>query len=343
MAVSVDFSPIETAKINAGEQRASIQMQTNVVRQSIEALYQEAEAVVHDGTPMLAIIKSFPPKDGSAVTLSLVEDVNDKDNAAIESITNQEILHRISDLWAEAETIASQSDDDNESDDEIALPLTGAELDINLPEQPPVPTEIAGANQLNDSDLDQLVQDAKADIDAIAPLDQPSPGHATTGHDILADDGDDTGDIETVMADIAAAVGVSPEGPGEARSLDIADISEIPADKEAHKEPDLVIPMNAELASFIGDTVRSVLSEELPQMVRLALEDALGDMQLGNSADTTKAKASVKRKTTKTKKAAVKTANSKKSTAKAKTAPKAPPKAPPKAKTKKAAPKPSAS
>lgn len=305
-------------------------MQASAVRLSIEALYQEAEAVVHDETPMLAIIKSFPPVDNTGANLSLVSDATGNEKA------DQAILHRIDDLLAEAESIAGQPEetattsvahpvgaqtedtraedtraedaraedaqftDQNQTDDiklvdnEALLPLGETAAD-HLPATPPIPNEIAGANQLDGIELDQLLQDAKADIDAMAPATPSSPREMTSDRQAADDTIQETDNIETVMADIAAAVGVTTEISEPVPTTDMIndDLSQGAAESKSTQSQTVTI--NAELSSFIGDIVRSVLSEELPVMVRAALKDALGDMTI--SSPTRKAKTAPKTKT----------------------------------------------
>ena len=289
-------------------------MQASAVRLSIEALYQEAEAVVHDETPMLAIIKSFPPTDKTGATLSLVSDTKTDSNA------DQAILRRIDDLMTEAETVAHQYDE------AVVVDKKPAAAENQFPAAPPVPNQIAGADQLNDTELDQLLEEAKADLDAMTPATETpaiEDNNAIQDHE----------NIETVMADIAAAVGVTPTALEIAPATDAVDddSSQTAAVSlqanpdtdtgDAHATAAQTTVMNAELASFIGDTVRSVLNEELPLMVRAALADALDDIKTTSPAP--KAKSATKRKTTSAKKPSTSTkaaskANSSKATAKKK-------------------------
>ena len=316
-------------------------MQSSAVRQSIEALYQEAEAVVHDGAPMMAIIKSFPPTEkidaDPVVTLSLVgkSDINVKQETVN---SDQDSLRRINDLWREAEALANEADENVQQvlgDDNIEAGSLSAQPPVDLvlddlPAQPPAPSDIAGADQLNDQELDRLLQDAQADIDAIAPATHTDADQQTDDLDHQADsitDPNEQDNIETVMADIAAAVGVTPETDGPVPLVKTESNSDSGGDSDSDSgngrtaavntdtlgvvgttptpvqpenltlndtQTDQFSPINAELATFVGDTVRAVLSEELPTMVRAALKDVLGDFKISSMPKPTKAKSTAK-------------------------------------------------
>ncbi len=256
-------------------------MSPTAVRQSIEALFQEAEAVVHDGAPMLAIIKSFPPTS------------DDQDDQADQPDTGLKLIA------ASPQDAAFKTPKKSDDSEAKAKPPRrfgrvadakpeDSEIDIKpVPAEPPAPTKGASADDFDADDLDQLVEDAKADIDATVPE-----------------------DISVVMADIAAAVGVVPpvtetkdETP-EAVSEPIADLAD--ADKPESQPEEKSPFINDQLAAFVGDTVRTVLNAELPSMVHSAVKDALETLVVTKKTSPVRKKAAAKK--TATKKTAKKTA-----------------------------------
>jgi hypothetical protein len=250
-------------------------MSPTAVRQSIEALFQEAEAVVHDGAPMLAIIKSFPPTS------------DDQDDQANQPDTG---LKLVAANPQDAAFKAPKKSDDSEAPAKPPRRFgrvadskpEDSEKDIKpVPAEPPAPTKGASARDFDAEDLDQLVEDAKADIDATVPE-----------------------DISVVMADIAAAVGVVPpaedhitETP-EAISEPVADLADAdkPEDQEEEKSPFI----NDQLAAFVGDTVRTVLNAELPSMVHSAVKDALETLVVTKKESPVRKKTAAKKTTKKT-------------------------------------------
>ena len=304
-------------------------MSAAVIQQSIEALYQEAEAVVHQDQPMLTIIQSFPPTV-DASHLSIVADSSanmiTKGTATTDQIA---VWRRIEDLLDEAESLsAATTPDSTEADNldgaadysaenlpadmqdavaPVTAPLeddtsiaaqstveaTTADQDINqtigseaqmlaIPTEPPAPDQLDGADAMAEADIAALLNEAKADSQTVA-----TPVSDTNA--VTALDTDD--DIDSVMADIAAAVGVvapqpTPSGSStQVKPIDPETVPAAPAHVTAQTEPvqaptttQLAEPHAAPteaLATFISDTVRSVLAEELPGMVKQAVTDAL--------------------------------------------------------------------
>ena len=304
-------------------------MSAAVIQQSIEALYQEAEAVVHQDQPMLTIIQSFPPTV-DASHLSIVADSSANVIANGTATTDQiAVWRRIEDLLDEAESLSAATTPDSTEADHldgaadysaenlpadmqdavapVTAPLeddasiaaqstveaTTADQDINqtigseaqmlaIPTEPPAPDQLDGADAMAEADIAALLNEAKADSQTVAtPV---SDMNAVTALD--TDD-----DIDSVMADIAAAVGVvEPQptprsAPTQVKPIDAKTVPAAPAHTAAQTEPvqaltttQLAEPQAAPteaLATFISDTVRSVLAEELPGMVKQAVTDAL--------------------------------------------------------------------
>ena len=308
-------------------------MSAAVIQQSIEALYQEAEAVVHQDQPMLTIIQSFPPTV-DASHLSIVADSSANVIANGTATTDQiAVWRRIEDLLDEAESLSAATapdsteadhldgaadysaenlpadmqdavapvtaslGDDNSIAAQSTVEATTADQDINqtieseaqmlaIPTEPPAPDQLDGADAMAEADIAALLNEAKADSQTVA-----TPVSDTNA--VTALDTDD--DIDSVMADIAAAVGVvepqpSPRSaPTQVKPIDAKTVPAAPAHVAAQTEP-VQAPTTTQLAephaepqaaptealaTFISDTVRSVLAEELPGMVKQAVTDAL--------------------------------------------------------------------
>ena len=308
-------------------------MSAAVIQQSIEALYQEAEAVVHQDQPMLTIIQSFPPTV-DASHLSIVADSSanmiTKGTATTDQIA---VWRRIEDLLDEAESLSAATapdsteadhldgaadysaenlpadmqdavapvtaslGDDNSIAAQSTVEATTADQDLNqtieseaqmlaIPTEPPAPDQLDGADAMAEADIAALLNEAKADSQTVAT---PS----SDANVVTAFDTDD--DINSVMADIAAAVGVvapqpTPSGSStQVKQIDPETVPAAPAHVAAQTEP-VQAPTTTQLAephaepqaaptealaTFISDTVRSVLAEELPGMVKQAVTDAL--------------------------------------------------------------------
>jgi len=231
-------------------------MSQQTIRQSIEALYQEAEAVVSDGGPMLAAIgaaNSDPSED-----LKTIATIHAEARASRNVGDELPLKQRIQNLLNEAETEWGQTADDDDTEEEPG-------------ERPP---------------------------EAMTP---PEPDQVQTveTHDDPADTGDliaerRRADVSAIMADIATAVGVKatdaktgmPKAPKPAPPEGISGIDQ------------------AVLGTLISDTVKAVMSEELPKLVKAALAEENRETappqkeKVPNSA-----KASIGKKTAKPRKA----------------------------------------
>ena len=324
-------------------------MSAAVIQQSIEALYREAEAVVHQDQPMLTIIQSFPPTiDAShlSVVADSSTDLVDIGNANADQVA---VWRRIEDLLDEAErvststaaesaeaefvediteysaedlqapaedavtTVSAPLEDDTPIATQAAIDATIADQDADqaiaseaqmmaIPTEPPAPDQLDGADTMAEADISVLLNEAKADSQAVAaPIDPED-------------------DIDSVMADIAAAVGVVEPQPtsrtpvAQAKPMDAGTVTAepLPAQAATPQASQQAAPTEA-LATFISETVRAVLAEELPGMVKQAVTDALR----------TAAPAAPAAKKTASKKASAKKASAKKATAKKTTGKKA--------------------
>ena len=117
----------------------------------------------------------------------------------------------------------------------------------------------------------QVASQANSQADALAALDAARP---------QADD-----ELTQQLADVKSAVEnaqfaahqIADEAPHDEQE----DAQKEDKETLAAAEPDALPPLTAgpALATFIGETVRDVLDEELPQLVRGLVDEALGERQ----------------------------------------------------------------
>ena len=260
----------------------------------VEALYQEAELIrpshLNDDTmPQLAttpiasrpVIRSYQP-------------------ANLTAAAQTEILTRINEMFDEAESLRDTSKSGpaftprQAHDDDFQLPDSFAKTDEqepitldSLPELPELPDDNGPAILLDDDAPDEANLEEAQDLaldstaadtddetaqidDSISrELDDVKQAVETAREQLAADDNaahDVTSEAETEAAEIA-------EPPMEASA---ADALEEGAPEAANKaEP--ALQAGPELARFIGETVREVLDEELPTMVRGMVDEALNE------------------------------------------------------------------
>lgn len=260
----------------------------------VEALYQEAELIrpshLNDDTmPQLAttpiasrpVIRSYQPANRTAAAQT-------------------EILTRINEMFDEAESLRDTSKSGpaftprQAHDDDFQLPDSFAKTDEqepitldSLPELPELPDDNGPASLLDDDAPDEANLEEAQDLaldstaadtddetaqidDSISrELDDVKQAVETAREQLAADDNaahDVTSEAETEAAEIA-------EPPMEASA---ADALEEGAPEAANKaEP--ALQAGPELARFIGETVREVLDEELPTMVRGMVDEALNE------------------------------------------------------------------
>ncbi len=204
-------------------------MSPTTVRQSIEALYQEAEAVLAEGGPTLAIVKSTPanetPSD-PATELQTIAAIHAEARSAHTSGDNLPLKERIKNLLADAEEEWDSSQEASTKPAQQQPTSTGQAIAAE-PISSPAPAPPKTRDELQPEDVDTLVSQAQADVHA-------------------------------VMADIAAAVGTVPAVKSSESQTDATQNNTISMDRQT-------------LQTLIRDTVRSVVSEELPKIVAAAI------------------------------------------------------------------------
>ena len=204
-------------------------MSPTTVRQSIEALYQEAEAVVAEGAPMLAIVKSTPANEtpsNPAAELQTIAAIHAEARSACTSDDSLPLKERIKNLLADAEEEWDSSQEASTKPAQQQTTGTGQAIAAE-PISSPAPAPPETSDELQPEDVDTLVSQAQADVHA-------------------------------VMADIAAAVGTVPAVESSESQKDTTQNDTISMDRQT-------------LQTLIRDTVKSVVSEELPKIVEAAI------------------------------------------------------------------------
>ena len=292
-------------------------MRNTAASKSIEALYKEAETVIGDGVPMVAIVKSAPPAAKPDIPVAThatpAADTPIADNSPLATSsrgTSQKakaqaaVFDRIEMLRSMA---ASLDDDlpelDKKEHDPAPTPATDPAASLpntSLPSAPPVPAYEAGSRQISDAELEDVVKKAVDDIVAVTPLDSVIAGNDR---------------IESVMADIAEAVGKAepadmPDAPDlhdasdmsdpEAITSDItATPAEAPIESSDESSPTSAAPVKSttsidleNLNDIVASTVKSVIREELSNLVQSTVKSTLdelrtarGDQTDGTSSD----------------------------------------------------------
>lgn len=219
-------------------------MSPTTVRQSIEALYQEAEAVVAEGGAMLAIVKSTPANP--AAELQTIAAIHAEARSTRSSDDDLPLKERIKNLLAEADAEWDSSQ-----------PPSG-----EYSEQQPANTEqaIVGQTASSPANNNTIEDSQKASIEPVEPP-APAPSEA---QDMLPQEEVDSlvsqaqADVHAVMADIAAAVGTVPVVESGGTPAGAAQNDTISMDRQT-------------LQTLIRDTVKSVVAEELPKIVTAAM------------------------------------------------------------------------
>ena len=220
-------------------------MSPTTVRQSIEALYQEAEAVVAEGGPMLAIVKSTPANEtpsNPAAELQTIAAIHAEARSACTSDDSLPLKERIKNLLADAEEDWDSSQEASTQPAQQQPTSTGQAIAAEpINSAAPAPPETGDA--LQPEDVDTLVSQAQADVHA-------------------------------VMADIAAAVGTVPVVESSESQMDTTQNDTVSMDRQT-------------LQTLIRDTVKSVVSEELPKIVEAAIgnknESQIVDLKAGKN------------------------------------------------------------
>ena len=267
-------------------------MRGTAALKSIEALYKEAETVIGDGVPMVAIVKSVPPmakpdipvaERPTAIPTNTPIDNNPIDNTGadtgeisgtdLKAEAQTAIFDRIEMLRSMAaileEDKVSADTDNNDPAPISATPdnLSGHPADAtpadvtpsgviipSLPDAPPVPAYQSGSRQISDADLEDVVKRAIANIISVTPLE-----NVVAGNDR----------IESVMADIAEAVGKA--GP--------ASTSET-VNNTGNNDGMSATQINLDdLNDSVARTVKSVIREELSSLVQSTVKTTLAELR----------------------------------------------------------------
>ena len=276
-------------------------MRNTAASKSIEALYKEAETVIGDGVPMVAIVKSAPPAAKPDIPVAThatpAADTPIADNSPLATSsrgTSQKakaqaaVFDRIEMLRSMA---ASLDDDlpelDKKEHDPAPTPATDPAASLpntSLPSAPPVPAYEAGSRQISDAELEDVVKKAVDDIVAVTPLDSVIAGNDR---------------IESVMADIAEAVGKAepadmPDAPDTASTSDITGSpAEATIESSGESSPTsaaslkLTTSIDLEnLNDIVASTVKSVIREELSNLVQSTVKSTLDELRTSSDDQT---------------------------------------------------------
>lgn len=286
-------------------------MRNTAASKSIEALYKEAETVIGDGVPMVAIVKSAPPAAKPDIPFAThatpgadtpIVDTPTADNSppatsSRGSSQKAKAQAAVFDRIEMLRSMAASLDDDlpeldkNEHDPaptpatDPAASLPNASLpNASLPSAPPVPAYEAGSRQISDAELEDVVKKAVDDIVAVTPLDSVIAGNDR---------------IESVMADIADAVGKAepadmPDAPDTASTSDITGSpAEATIESSVESSPTsaaslkLTTSIDLEnLNDIVASTVKSVIREELSNLVQSTVKSTLDELRTARDDQT---------------------------------------------------------
>ncbi|MGB1709453.1 MAG: hypothetical protein ACPHIV_00400 [Candidatus Puniceispirillaceae bacterium] len=142
-----------------------------------------------------------------------------------------------------------------------AQAVTGIETGPSLPEEPPAPASDNTGDDLDIADIHTLVREAWEDETALGEIASPEAGAQSADHhaeaaDIAATSVAATGNIETAMQEIAAAVVQSADS---GQGIDV----------EAMKR-EIIAAMRAELQAVVDSDLKSV--------IKTAVAEAMADM-----------------------------------------------------------------
>ena len=273
-------------------------MSPTTVRQSIEALYQEAEAVVAEGGPMLAIVKSAPANEtpsNPAAELQTIAAIHAEARSARTSDDSLPLKERIKNLLADAEeewdssqeasTKPAQQQPTSTGQAIAAEPISSPAPD-NTAQVKTAPDDTAADNTGTDkhathgaTTLGATETPQKTNIEPVEPIEPPAPAPPETRDEPQPEDVDTLvsqaqADVHAVMADIAAAVGTVPAVESSESQTDATQNDTISMDRQT-------------LQTLIRDTVKSVVSEELPKIVEAAIgnqnESQIVDLEAGKN------------------------------------------------------------
>ena len=265
-------------------------MSPTTVRQSIEALYQEAEAVVAEGGPMLAIVKSTPANEtpsNPAAELQTIAAIHAEARSACTSNDSLPLKERIKNLLADAEEEWNSSQEASTKPAQQQPTSTGQAIAAE-PISSPAPDNTAlddtaagnnGTNKHTTHGATTLSATETPQKTNIEPIEPPAPAPPETGDELQPEDVDTLvsqaqADVHAVMADIAAAVGTVPAVESSESQTDTTQNDTISMDRQT-------------LQTLIRDTVKSVVSEELPKIVEAAIgnqnESQIVDLKAGKN------------------------------------------------------------
>ena len=266
-------------------------MSPTTVRQSIEALYQEAEAVVAEGGPMLAIVKSTPANEtpsNPAAELQTIAAIHAEARSARTSDDSLPLKERIKNLLADAEEEWDSSQEASTKPAQQQPTSTGQAIAAE-PISSPAPDDTAADNTGTDkhathgaTTLGATETPQKTNIEPVEPvepIEPPAPAPPETRDELQPEDVDTLvsqaqADVHAVMADIAAAVGTVPAVESSESQTDATQNDTISMDRQT-------------LQTLIRDTVKSVVSEELPKIVEAAIgnqnESQIVDLEAGKN------------------------------------------------------------
>ena len=252
-------------------------MRNTAASKSIEALYKEAETVIGDGVPMVAIVKSAPPaaKPDIPVATRATPIADNSPPASSSRGTSQKakaqgaVFDRIEMLCSMA---ASLDEDLPEHDPAASLP------NASLPSAPPVPAYKTGSRQISDAELEDVVKKAVDDIVAVTPLDSVIAGNDR---------------IESVMADIADAVGKAEpadmHNPNSITGTPTEATIETSADASTTSAVPLKLTTSIDLGNLndiVASTVKSVIREELSNLVQSTVKSTLDELRTARDDQT---------------------------------------------------------
>ena len=137
-----------------------------------------------------------------------------------------------------------------------AQAVSGIETGPSLPEEPPAPASDNTGNDLDIADIHKLVREAWEDETAIGEIASPEAREQSADHHAEAADVAATGNIETTMQEIAAAVVRSADS---GKGIDV----------EALKR-EIIAAMRAEL--------QAVVDSDLKSLIKTAVAEAIADI-----------------------------------------------------------------
>ena len=148
-----------------------------------------------------------------------------------------------------------------ETPGDAAQAVTGIETRPSLPEEPPAPASDNPGDDLDIADIHTLVREAWEDETALGEIASPEAGEQSADHhaeaaDIAATGVATTGNIETAMQEIAAAV-VHSADSGQGIDVEVM-------------KREIIAAMRAELQAVVDSDLKSV--------IKTAVAEAMADM-----------------------------------------------------------------